>query len=62
MRIKLLCDLPVEPEHGMVGGRVVEIAGQGPGGIFLPSWWVWSDANAELGVWQHEAEVVQEEE
>ena len=63
MKIELLVDLPIGPEHGMVAGKVLEVtqvvsgAGRGRNG-----WWVHSDESGEaVRVFTREAKVVERE-
>lgn len=62
MKIKLRFNLPVDPKHGLVAGRVCDVARvddrRTRGGV---QWFVIGDANEEVGVLRDEADVVQQE-
>jgi len=56
MKIKLLFDLPVNKDHGMTKGRILEVNSMldGAGPVGGKCYYVDSDAWGEVSVFQHE--------
>jgi hypothetical protein len=59
VRIRLIRDLPVKPEHGATRGREYDAAMNEPGeGRSRVRWWIESELGERVGVLSHEAEVI----
>lgn len=57
MRIRLLCDIPVEPEHGLRKGRVMEMLLPSEGGSRIGAY-VLSDVGEKIYIAYEEWEFV----
>ena len=65
MYIKLLCILPVSPQHGMTEGRILKVVkkvekGKARTDPSAPKWYVKGDVGERVGVLPHEATEVDE--
>lgn len=63
MRIRLLCNVPVAPEHGMTKGRVFDVIedDEGDGSRGTSGKWVVGDAEERVKILYHEYEIVGDE-
>jgi hypothetical protein len=59
MKIRIIKDVPIHREHGLVVGEVFEVTREvDPPKRHHPSWFVQSKLDKEVGIMYYEAEVV----